>query len=336
MNDQRPEAPLPHDDTDAEEPPERAGRRLRWWPLALGVAIVLVVVWALATAWVGIWGSSPAYLLTLLLALGIAIGLIVWAVLVGPPSTRSPRRVWLARGALVLGGAVLIGSLVYLRPLSAEPIAVDALSDGDGVSVAVSRSTIRLTPDVGPRSVGLAFYPGAKVDPQAYAHILRPLAEAGFAVVIFKQPYNLAVLQPNAANAVIGDPDDTIDRWVVGGHSLGGAMASNYAEQDRDELSGLLLYAAYPVNDMSERAGLTVMSVFGTNDGLATPADIEERAPDLPSSTEYVAIEGAIHSYFGDYGLQRGDGTPEVSRTEAQLEIAEASLRLLEAIEREA
>ena len=302
--------------------------------MGVGAAIVLVVVWAFVTAWVGIWGSSPAYLLTLLLALGIAIGLIVWAVLVGPPSTRSRRRMWLTRGALVLGGVVLIGSLVYLRPLSAEPIAVDALSDGDGVSVDVSRSTIRLTPDVDPRSVGLAFYPGAKVDPQAYAHILRPLAEAGFTVVIFKQPYNLAVLQPNAANAVVGDPDDTIDRWVVGGHSLGGAMASNYAEQDRDELFGLLLYAAYPVNDMSERTGLAVMSVFGTDDGLATPADIEERAPDLPSSTEYVAIEGAIHSYFGNYGLQRGDGTPGVSRTVAQREIVDASLGLLGTIER--
>ncbi len=302
--------------------------------MGVGAAIVLAVVWVFVTAWVGIWGSSPAYLLTLLLALGIAIGLIVWAVLVGPPSTRSRRRMWLPRGALVLGGVVLIGSLVYLRPLSAEPIAVDALSDGDGVSVDVSRSTIRLTPDVDPRSVGLAFYPGAKVDPQAYAHILRPLAEAGFTVVIFKQPYNLAVLQPNAANAVVGDPDDTIDRWVVGGHSLGGAMASNYAEQDRDELFGLLLYAAYPVNDMSERTGLAVMSVFGTDDGLTTPADIEERAPDLPSSTEYVAIEGAIHSYFGNYGLQRGDGTPGVSRTVAQRKIVDASLGLLGTIER--
>jgi pimeloyl-ACP methyl ester carboxylesterase len=312
---------------------DRRGRSLRWWPLAVGAAIVLVVVWAVATAWVGIRGSSPAYLLTLLLALGLAIGLIVWAVLVGPPSARSRRRVWLARGALVLGGAVLIGALVYLRPLSAEPIALDALDDGDGVTVDVSRSTIRLSPAADPRSVGLAFYPGAKVDPQAYAHVLRPLAEAGFPVVIFKPPYNLAVLRPNAANAVIGDPDDTIDRWVVGGHSLGGAMASSYAEQDHDELSGLLLYAAYPVNDMSERSGLAVMSVFGTDDGLATPADIEERASDLPASTEYVAIDGAIHSFFGDYGLQRGDGTPAVSRTVAQGEIAAASLRFLETIE---
>jgi predicted alpha/beta-hydrolase family hydrolase len=308
-------------------------RKPGWWPLVVGALTAVVVVWAFATAWVGIWGSSPAYLITLLLALGVAAGMIVWAVLVGSPPEHSRRRVWLARGGLLLGGALMIGSLVYLKPLSAEPVAIDALDDGGGVTVDVSRSMIRLTPAAGPRSVGLAFYPGAKVDPQAYAHVLRPLAEAGFEVVIFKQPYNLAILDSNAANAVIGDTGDDIDRWVVGGHSLGGAIASRYAERARDELSGLLLYAAYPVDDMSDRTDLAVMSVFGTDDAIATPTDIADRAGDLPASAEFVPIDGAIHSYFGDYGPQRGDGTPGVSRDVAQRNIAAASIRLLESIE---
>ncbi|TFH18977.1 MAG: alpha/beta hydrolase [Acidimicrobiales bacterium] len=206
-------------------------------------------------------------------------------------------------------------------------------ADGNGVTVDNSRSSIRLTPTDDPRATGLAFYPGAQVDPQAYAHVLRPIAEAGFPVVIFKQPYNLAVLDSNAANAVIGDPDDAIDRWAVGGHSLGGAIASSYAETDRDELVGLLLYAAYPVNDMSDREGLAVMSVYGTDDGLATPADIDEHRPDLPASTDYVAIDGGIHSFFGDYGLQNGDGTPGTTRVDAQRQIADASISFLEALD---
>lgn len=210
----------------------------------------------------------------------------MWALLVGPPPQRSARQVWSARAGLVVAGAVLLGLLVYLEPLSAEQVALDALDDGNGVTVDVSRWSIRLTPTDDPRSSGLAFYPGARVDPQAYAHVLRPIAEAGFPVVIFKQPYNLAILDSNAADTVIGDRNDTIDRWAVGGHSLGGAMASSYAESDRDELVGLLLHAAYPVRDMSGRAGLAVMSVSGTDDGLATPADIDERKPDLPASTE--------------------------------------------------
>lgn len=309
------------------------GRRPRWWPIGLGVAIATVVVWAFATAWVGIWGSSPAYLITLILSLAVAIGLITWALVVGPPPKGSAKRVWLARGGLLVAGVVLLGLLVYLKPLSAKPIAIDALDDGNGVFVDVSRSSIRLTPTDDPRAAGLAFYPGAKVDPQAYAHVLRPIAEAGFPVVIFKQPYNLAVLDSNAANAVIGDPDDAIERWAVGGHSLGGAMASSYAETARDELDGLLLWAAYPVRDMSEQTDLAVMSVYGTNDGLATPADIDERKPDLPASTGYVPIDGAIHSYFGDYGLQNGDGRPGTTRADAQRQIADASIRFLETLD---
>ena len=319
------------DDSTAEG--EQPGRRPRWWPIGVGVAVAFVVAWAFVTAWVGIWGSSPAYLITLLLSLALAVALVAWALLVGAPVPRPNWRIWSARIALLLGGAVLIGALVFLRPLSAEQIAVDALDDGDGVTIDVSRSQIRLTPTGDASTVGLAFYPGARVDPQAYAHVLRPVAEAGFTVVIFKQPFNLAVFDSNAADAVIGDTDDAIDRWAVGGHSLGGAVAASYAENDRDELVGLLLYAAWPVNDMSERADLAVMSVSGTNDGLATEAEIDERKPDLPPTTEYVPIAGAIHSYFGDYGLQRGDGTPTISRTDAQDEIAAASIGFLDALE---
>ncbi len=311
----------------------RSDRRPRWWPLGVGAVVAVVVVWGFATAWVGIWGSSPAYLITLLLSSIVAIGLVVWALLVGPPPDRSARWVWTARGGLLVGAVVLLGLVVYLKPLSASQIALDALDDGNGVIVDTSRSTIRLTPIDESRGVGLAFYPGAKVDPQAYAHVLRPIAEAGYTVVIFKQPFNLAILDSDAADAVIGDRDDAIDRWVVGGHSLGGAMASRYAERERDELVGLLLYAAYPVDDMSERTDIAVMSVSGTHDGLATPADIDERKPDLPASTEYVPIEGAIHSFFGDYGLQNGDGTPGISRADAQRRIADASVRFVRSLD---
>ncbi len=331
MTDPLTDAPTEPD--DAAPPAQEPGRRPRWLPIGVGATLALAVVWAFATAWVGIWGSSPAYLITLLLALAAAIGLVTWALLVGPPPQRSAWWVWSARAGLLVAGVALLGLLVYLKPLSAEQIALDALDDGNGVTVDVSRSQIRLTPTDDPRNVGLAFYPGAKVDPQAYAHVLRPIAEAGFTVVIFKQPYNLAILDSNAADAVIGDRDDTIDRWAIGGHSLGGAVASSYAETERDELDALLLYAAYPIHDMSERIDLAAMSISGTNDGLATPADIDEHKPDLPPSTEYVPIDGAIHSFFGDYGPQRGDGTPGISRADAQRQIADASIRFLETLD---
>jgi hypothetical protein len=128
---------------DAEASEEQPGRRPRWWPIGVGAAIGLFVIWAFATAWVGIWGSSPAYLITLLLSLAVAIG----TRRLGAPRRSARPAVRVAdlvgpRRLLVLGG-VLIGALVYLEPLSAEPIAIDALVDGNGVTVDVSRSSIR-------------------------------------------------------------------------------------------------------------------------------------------------------------------------------------------------
>ena len=74
-------------------------------------------------------------------------------------------------------------------------------------------------------------------------------------------------------------------------------------------------------------------SVSGTLDGLSTPEDIEASRPLLPPSTTFVAIEGAVHAFFGDYGEQSGDGMPTVSRAEAQEQIVEASVALMAAVD---
>jgi hypothetical protein len=43
-------------------------------------------------------------------------------------------------------------------------------------------------------TTGFVFVPGARVDYRAYALVLRPLAEAGFLVVVLKEPFGFAVL----------------------------------------------------------------------------------------------------------------------------------------------
>ncbi len=313
--------------------PARSGRSRRWWPLVIGITLLIVVAWILTTAWVGVSGSHPAGWLTLAASGTAALGCIVWSVLGEPGSGQRP--IWVTRLTVlvaVVGATMAVVVMVYTRPLSARPIALDALNDRAGVTIETSWTQLRLLPEE-PFRIGLAFYPGAKVDPQAYAHILRPVAEAGYPVVILKQPYNLAILDSDAADAIVGDPDDQIDQWVVGGHSLGGAMAARYAEPQRDELVGLLLYAAYPVNDMSDRSNLNVLSVTGSNDEVVSQVDMKASVAELPSAAMFVSIEGAIHSFFGDYGLQRGDGTATISRQRAQDEIAVATLDLMRTIE---
>lgn len=310
-------------------------RRPRWWPLSAALAVLLVTVFVFATTWSGIWGSHPAYAVTLVVAAILAIALVVWALVVGPAPPRSTARVWLSRAGLVLLTLGAAGTLLYLRPLSAADVAIDALRSGEGVEVSITPSTIRLQPTGTAKDSGLVFYPGAKVDPRAYARILRPVAEAGYPVVILKLPYNLAVLAPSAADAVVGE-DDGVDRWVVGGHSLGGAMAATYAAKHSDEVAGLLLYGAYPAQSMADRQGLDVVSVFGTNDGLATPDDIDASKVDLPANTLYVPIVGGIHAFFGDYGSQSGDGTATISREDAQSQIIAATLAQMDRVDRTA
>ncbi len=97
---------------------------------------------------------------------------------------------------------------------------------------------------------------------------------------------------------------------------------------DGGSFYGLLLYASYPVGSIAD-ADVTVSSIYGLDDGIAAPSTIEASAADLPSDAVLVPIEGAIHSFFGDYGDQPGDGEPGVSREQAQAEIVTATLDLL-------
>jgi dienelactone hydrolase len=95
-----------------------------------------------------------------------------------------------------------------------------------------------------------------------------------------------------------------------------------------------VLWAAYPVADLSDRDGLAVASISGSEDGFSTPQDIADARDLLPADTTYTEIDGAIHAFFGDYGDQPGDGTPTISREDAQAQIVAATVALLESLER--
>jgi dienelactone hydrolase len=97
-------------------------------------------------------------------------------------------------------------------------------------------------------------------------------------------------------------------------------------------VDGLLLYASYPATDISATLPpqVKVLSVSGSNDGLATPADIEASRADLPPTARFVVIDGGVHAYFGDYGPQGGDGTATIPRENAQAQIKAATLEFLQ------
>jgi hypothetical protein len=77
---------------------------------------------------------------------------------------------------------------------------------------------------------------------------------------------------------------------------------------------------------MSGTLDVGVLSVSGSEDGLATPTDIESSVADLPPGADFVTIDGGVHAFFGDYGPQPGDGQPGISHDQARAEISAASL----------
>lgn len=223
---------------------------------------------------------------------------------------------WLGRGAVL----VLVAILAWLNPFAYQAAPAGPTSE---LSVVETPTAITLSPDGGQATEGLVFYPGAKVEARAYADILKPAVESGFLVVILKTPLNLSLLDGNQARSAMSDHPG-ISSWAVGGHSLGGVSASSFALNNKD-VAGLLLFASYPLDSMQDRADLKVLSISGTEDGLSTPGKIDASRQLLPSDAAFLAVQGANHAYFGDYGPQPGDGEPTVARDVAQKQISSAT-----------
>lgn len=175
-----------------------------------------------------------------------------------------------------------------------------------------------LSPDTGnDTGAGLIFYPGGKVEEAAYLPLLDLLREQGITIALVKMPFRLAVFQINAADRVY-DAVPTVSRWFIGGHSLGGAMASSYAAGNASRLSGLILLGAYPVND----SPIPTLCLYGSEDILLDLSKLADVA-------NVLRIEGGNHAQFGNYGVQQGDGVAMISREAQQEQAAEAMLAFL-------
>ena len=172
---------------------------------------------------------------------------------------------------------------------------------------------------------GLIFYPGGKVEYTAYAPLMRALADNGVLGVLVRMPLNLAVLNMNAANG-IPEQYPQIKHWYIGGHSLGGSMAASHAAKNASAYEGLVLLASYSTADLST-SGLSVISIYGSEDGVLNMEKYAEYKCNLPTVFEEHIIEGGCHAEFGSYGPQDGDGVPMLTGEE---QIAE-TVRLLTA-----
>ena len=164
----------------------------------------------------------------------------------------------------------------------------------------------------------LIFYPGGKVEETAYAPLLREIAEGQMDVFLLQVPFRLAVLAPEKAADVMAAR--AYESWYVGGHSLGGAIAANFAAKHSDGLRGLVLLAAYPTKTLDP--SLRVLSLYGSEDGVLNREQFEAGIQYLPKDAVIQVIPGGNHAQFGSYGAQKGDGEPLISPADQQAETA--------------
>ncbi len=233
----------------------------------------------------------------------------------------------------VIAVVLIIGVVGFViwgnTPLGPMPEALIALESDANVAV-VTDPWLSFMPTQEAKNTGLIFYPGGRVDPRSYAPMARAIAEEGYPVVIVPMPLNLAVFGiGRAADVMAAYPE--VEQWVIGGHSLGGAMAASFIHDNPGQMDGLFFTAAYPSGsaDLSGFTDLRVTSVSATEDGLATPDKIDASRPLLPADTTWVPIQGGNHAQFGYYGDQPGDGQAAISREEQQRQTVEAALQLL-------
>jgi hypothetical protein len=233
-------------------------------------------------------------------------------------------------GILVLLVVAVAGLFIWSATSTypAGEIASTALESSSAVQVSKD-DWIIFTPETTP-DVGLIFYPGGLVAPEAYAPVLRQLAERGIFVVVTPMPLNLAIFNTNTANSVI-EAFPGLDDWVLAGHSLGGAAASIYAENHSEDIAGLALWDSYPPDsaDLSDN-DIEVISIYGTTEGTANTDNFDDKKHLLPEDTIFAPIEGASHAQFGDYGPQKGDVVPSLSAGEQHARVTALMLEFID------
>jgi len=194
------------------------------------------------------------------------------------------------------------------------------------------RDIIELVPNTVTSDMGLMFYPGAFVAPRSYIKLLYKIAEAGYLVIIVKMPFDLAVLAPDKCLDFL-EAFPGIASWVLCGHSLGGTIAASQVRKHGERFNGLILMAAYPPeSDSLAASSVPVLTLYASEDGLATREKVEKAKTLLPPHAKVVEIRGGNHAGFGSYGAQPGDGAASISEEEQHRQVSEHVLDFLRSV----
>ena len=215
------------------------------------------------------------------------------------------KKLWIFLAAVLLVCAGLAGAFAWYVSdyYRAEDTALEVLAQNNNITVQDNLTV--LSPSY-PTDTALIFYPGAKVEAKAYLPLLDQIRQTGVTCILVHMPFNMAIFDWDA-------PEDILPRfpeirhWYMAGHSMGGAMASQFASEHPEQLDGLILLGAYIYGDYPDDDALTVYGSL--NQSVEDHIDYTENI---------VEIQGGNHAQFGNYGPQKGDLPATISAQEQQ------------------
>lgn len=224
----------------------------------------------------------------------------------------SRRKKWLIAGEIVLliltilAGAFFWYVSDYYR---AEAVALAVMGQDSGIS---QQDGLTILSPSYLTDTAIIFYPGAKVEAEAYLPLLDQIRQTGVTCMLVHMPFRMAIFDADAAEEVIARFPE-IQHWYIAGHSMGGAMASKFASDHPDLVDGLILMGAYIYGDYPEENTLTIYGSL--NQSVEDHIDYTENI---------VEIQGGNHAQFGNYGPQKGDPPATISAEEQQRQTVEA------------
>lgn len=197
----------------------------------------------------------------------------------------------LLKTSIILLGIILIGSFGYLVSghYDSDQNAANYLPTTENDSYLTYRDK---------SDIGFIFYPGAKVESNAYSY----LSDITANVYIAKFPFELAMFDYKVADQIIAD-NPQITKWYIGGHSLGGVFANRYAITSTYPISGLVFLGSYPA--AGDQSNLPGIALFGDRDTVV--GDYHQKADLFTNDQRIIELTMASHSGFGNYGQQKGD-----------------------------
>ena len=224
------------------------------------------------------------------------------------------KKLFLCIAVVMLTAASLV-SIYFGDCYMAKQEAWDVIQEAPGKSdggVKVVRENGRYFFDGPGDERAFVFLQGAKVEEEAYAPLMKELAEKGIDCFLVSCPANFALFHRSAA--VRPAEDHEYAEWYIGGHSLGGAAASMTAAEYDFMFSGIVLLGSYPAKQLP--GDMRLLSIYGSEDRVLDKDSYREGKKFWPEDANEIVIEGGNHAGFGDYGKQKGDGKAKIENKE--------------------